>query len=144
MCEDAGFTNVRTYIASGNVVFGSKAAASKVKAELERRLQKHAGKPVGVMIRTAKEMAAVIEANPFPRTEPKLTYVVFLDEAVPKDWRDGISGLADEELRAAKREIFVHYPSGMGRSKLKIRATRIGTARNLNTVTKLAEMAAEQ
>ncbi len=47
----------------------------------------------------------------------------------------------NEEMRLGEREIFVHYPSGMGRSKLKIPAATYGTARNMNTIAKLAEMA---
>src|ERR1700687_5370585 len=71
MCSDAGFGRVETYIASGNVVFESKAAAARVKAQLEARLLAHFGKPVGVVVRTASQMVAVLEANPFPRAEPK-------------------------------------------------------------------------
>ena len=141
MCADAGFARIETYIASGNVVFDSAASPSKVKAELERRLHEHAGKPVGVLVRSAAQMAAILQANPFAKSEPKYTYVIFLDRAPPKDWRNGVSGQADEEIKTGKREMFVHYPSGMGRSKLKIRATAAGTARNLNTVSKLVEMA---
>jgi uncharacterized protein (DUF1697 family) len=70
MCIDAGFTGVETYIASGNVIFDSKAAAARVKAELEARLLAHAKKPVGVLIRTAAEMANVLKANPFRKNEP--------------------------------------------------------------------------
>src|SRR5262245_38232826 len=58
MCEEAGFAHVATYIASGNVVFESSAPEAKVKAALEKRLQGYAGKPVGVVVRTAAEMAA--------------------------------------------------------------------------------------
>jgi uncharacterized protein (DUF1697 family) len=141
ICRKAGFADVETYIASGNVVFASKASASKVKAELERRLHDHAGKPVGVVVRSAREMTRILEANPFSRTEPKLTYVVFLDRRVPADWKSGVSGQADERIEAGGKELFVHYPSGMGRSKLKIAAAKTGTARNVNTVTALAKMA---
>lgn len=73
MCLDAGFSRVETYIASGNVVFESKAAPSRVKAELEGRLHAYAGKRVGVVVRSAPEMRAVLEANPFPKAEPKYT-----------------------------------------------------------------------
>jgi uncharacterized protein (DUF1697 family) len=141
MCVDAGFERIETYIASGNLVFDSATPVSKVKAELERRLHEHAGKPVGVLIRSAAEMAAILKTNPFEKSEPKFTHVVFLDRAPPKDWGSGVSGQADEEIKSGKREMYVHYPSGMGRSKLKIRAAASGTARNLNTVRKLAEMA---
>jgi len=143
ICLDAGFTRVETYIASGNVVFDSKGAASKVKAELEARLLKYAKKPIGVVLRTAAEITAVLKANPFPKTEPKLTYAIFLDQRPPRDALEHIAGQNDEEVRLGTREIFVHYPSGMGRSKLRIPAAKTGTARNMNTVAKLSEMAAK-
>jgi len=143
MCVDAGFTRVETYIASGNVIFESKRAASKVKAELEARLLAFAKKPIGVVLRTAAEIAAVLKANPFPKAEPKFTYAIFLDHRPPRDALDDVTGQADEEMRLGKREIFVHYPSGMGHSKLRIPAAKPGTARNMNTVAKLAEMAAK-
>ena len=143
MCSDAGFARVGTYIASGNVVFESKAAPSRVKAALEARLLAYAGKPVGVVVRTAAEMVAVLEANPFPRLERKFTYAIFLDHRPPRDALDHAVGQRDEEMRLGEKEIFVHYGSGMGRSKLTIPAARIGTARNMNTVAKLAEIASK-
>jgi uncharacterized protein (DUF1697 family) len=143
MCADAGFTHVETYIASGNVVFDSKLAPSKVKAELGARLRAYASKSVGVIVRTAAEMAAILKANPFPKAEPRHTYTIFLDGRPPRDALDHAVGRSDEEMRLGQREVFVHYPSGMGRSKLKIPATKTGTARNMNTVAKLAEMAAK-
>lgn len=143
LCEDSGFARVETYIASGNVVFDSKAAASKVKAELEARLLDYAGKPVGVMVRTAPEMRAVLEANPFPDGEPPHTYAIFLDRSPPPDALDHVTGQGEEKLRLGNREIYVLYPGGAGRSKLKIPAAKTGTARNLNTVAKLAEMASK-
>jgi uncharacterized protein (DUF1697 family) len=143
MCVDAGFDRVETYIASGNVVFASKAAPARVKAELEARLLAYAGKPVGVVVRTAAEMTAVLKANPFAKAEPERTYAIFLDSAPPRDALDHAVGKRDEAMRLGAREIFVHYSSGMGRSKLKIPAAKTGTARNMNTVAKLAELAAK-
>jgi uncharacterized protein (DUF1697 family) len=143
ICLDAGFTRVETYIASGNVVFESKSAASKVKAELEARLLAYAKKPIGVVLRTAAEMAAVLKANPFPNGEPKFTYAIFLDQRPPRDALEHTAGQNDEQMRLGAREIYVHYPSGMGRSKLRIAAAQTGTARNMNTVAKLAEIAAK-
>ena len=66
MCEAAGFDEVRTYIASGNVVFRSDRTEADVKHTLETALQAYAGKPVGVLVRTAAEMAQVLAGNPFP------------------------------------------------------------------------------
>jgi uncharacterized protein (DUF1697 family) len=88
-------------------------------------------------------MLAVLEANPFPKAEPKYTYVIFLDEPPPSDALTHVSGQRDEEMRLGEREIFVHYRSGMGRSKLRIPAAKMGTARNMNTVAKLVEIASK-
>ncbi len=142
MCVDEGFAEVQTYIASGNVVLSSKLAAPKVKAALEKRLAAYAGKPVGVAIRTADEMAAVLKANPFAKEPPNWTVAIFLDETPPKDTLKDVKGQQDEQVGLGKREIYVAYGSGMGRSKLKIPAATKGTARNINTIAKLAEMAA--
>jgi uncharacterized protein (DUF1697 family) len=143
MCEAIGFTNVRTYIASGNVVFESRLAAASVKKQLEQRLEDYAGKPVGVLLRNAKEMAAVLADNPFADAPPERTVALFLDAAPPADALDTLSGQGTEQLALGKREIYVFYPDGIGRSKLKIAAGKNGTARNMNTVATLAKMAAE-
>lgn len=140
MCRDAGFARVETYIASGNVVFESKAAPPRVKAELEARLRTYARKPIGVIVRTASEMQAVLDANPFSKADPRFTYAIFLDEPPPSDALTHTRGRKDEDIRLGKREIFIYYPSGMGRSKLRIQAAAMGTARNMNTVAKLVEI----
>jgi uncharacterized protein (DUF1697 family) len=144
MCVEAGFARVATYIASGNVVFDSKATAARAKAELEARLLAYAKKPVGVMVRTTAEMAGVLKANPFASTEPRYTVVVFLDARPPRDALDHAVGVDGEKMALGRREIFIHYPNGMGRSRLRIPAAKAGTARNLNTVAKLAELAAKR
>jgi uncharacterized protein (DUF1697 family) len=143
LCQESGFARIETYIASGNVVFDSRAAAAKVKAELEARLLDYAGKAVGVVVRTAPEMLAVLKANPFVDGEPHRTYAIFLDRSPPRDALDHVAGRAEEKLCLGDREIYVLYPSGLGRSKLKIPAAKAGTARNMNTVAKLAEMASQ-
>jgi uncharacterized protein (DUF1697 family) len=142
MCTDLGFTRVETYIASGNVVFASNASVAKVKSELESRLLDYAGKRIGILVRTAAEMQAVFDANPFPDTPPNYTYAIFLDAPPPRCLK-AAAGVGDEEMRLGVREIYVYYGSGMGRSKLKIPAAKHGTARNMNTVAKLAEIAAK-
>ena len=66
LCEKAGCRKVRTYIASGNVVFESRMTEVQVKTALETALAAYAGKPVGVLVRTAPEMSEVLASNPFP------------------------------------------------------------------------------
>jgi uncharacterized protein (DUF1697 family) len=142
LCSAAGFANVRTYIASGNVVFASSLSEPRVKAALEAGLRDYAGKPVGVVVRSAAEMAAVLAANPFPKAAPNRVVAIFLDDPPPPDVMKNAAGQTTEEVRPGKREIYVHYPGGMADSKLRIPAARAGTARNMNTVAKLADMAA--
>lgn len=142
MCERSGFASVRTYIASGNVVFTSTRGAAAVKRTLEQALLAYAGKPIGVAVRTPEEMAAVLSANPFPEAPGNRTLVIFLDDAPPADALDHVKGRADEELALGTREIFVLYGSGVGTSKLRIPAAKHGTARNMNTVARLAAMGA--
>ena len=143
LCEEAGLGHVRTYIASGNVVFTSTFSASKIKSILEARLKSYAGKAVGVAIRSASEISEVLAANPFPEAPPNRCVAIFLDEAPPDDALASITGCNDEKVRLGKREIYVYYGDGMANSKLKIPAARAGTARNMNTVAKLAEMSAK-
>ena len=143
MCEELGFTSVRTYIASGNVVFVSRKSEAAIKSALEKRLAAYASKPVGVLVRSAAEMAEVSCKNPFPKAAPNRTMAIFLDEAPPNDTIAAVRGRKDEEIKLGKREIYVHYGEGVAKSKLVIPAATTGTARNINTVATLAELAAE-
>ncbi|SOE96162.1 Uncharacterized conserved protein, DUF1697 family [Burkholderia sp. D7] len=142
MCTSAGFSNVRTYIASGNVVFESKLAEASVKARLEGSLESYAGKPVGILVRTGAELVAVLAGNPFKSEAPNLTVAIFLDAPPPPDFLDSVSGRQTEQIALGTREIYVYYKDGIARSKLKIPAAKTGTARNMNTVAKLVELMA--
>ena len=142
MCESSGFEQVRTYIASGNAVFVSRLKEHKVKVLLEQCLADYAGRPVGVLVRTAAEMAAVLAANPFRTEPPNRTVAIFLDQAPPPGALEEVRGKRSERLAVGVREIYVAYRDGMADSKLAIPAAKAGTARNMNTVAKLAAMAA--
>jgi uncharacterized protein (DUF1697 family) len=143
MCEGIGFDKVRTYIASGNVVFASGQSERIVKASLEDAMRDYAGKPVGVFVRTGAEMSAIAAGNPFPDAPPARVAAIFLDAPPADDALDLVSGRDGEQIALGRREIYVHYINGMGRSRLRIPAAADGTARNLNTVAKLAAMASE-
>ncbi len=143
LCAELGFASAQTYIASGNVIFTCREPETHIKTALEARLERYAGKKVGVLVRTAAEMALVSASNPFPHAAPNRTIAIFLDAAPPRDTLDRVSGRKDEEIALGVREIYVHYGEGMGTSKLKIPAAIAGTARNMNTVAKLAQLAAK-
>ncbi len=143
IADEAGLEKARTFIASGNLVFASTKSEAAVARLLEERLKAHMRAEVPVLVRTAAEMAAVGAANPFANASGSKVAAIFLQEAPQKDAIEKASGIADEELALGTREIYVHYPSGMGRSKLRLPAAAGGTARNMNTVAKLAAMAKE-
>ena len=141
LCSELGLGNVRTYIQSGNVVFESDRVEAALKRMLEAAITKRLGRAVQVLIRTAAELKAIIEANPFPDAQPDQVGVVFLPKPVRSTVLAEIVIQGREEIQAVGREVFVHYPDGMGRSKLKLPFATDGTTRNLNTVGKLLAMA---
>jgi len=142
MAERIGFDNPRTYIASGNLVFESELGVTEAGVKLETALAEYAGKPVGVIMRTPEAMKAVCNSNPFPEAPGNRCVVLFLDGPPPADLQDTLKHQAGERVAAGQREIYTHYVDGMGQSKLVIPAAKAGTARNMNTVAKLVQMAA--
>jgi len=140
MCEAAGFADVRTYIASGNVLFTSRLGEAAVRKKLEQQLHDYAGKPVGVLIRTAAEMARVLADNPFPEAPGNRVVTIFLDAPPPADALDDVRHRKLERLACGTREIYVHYVDGMADSRLTIPAAKAGTARNINTVARLVHL----
>ncbi len=142
LCVGLGFENVRTYIQSGNVVFKSSLPETEVQSGLEKALAKRIGKSVNVMVRTTSGLRSVLKANPFPEAQPATVAVVFLPHSPPKDLLDGLATPGGEEVRLGGREIYIHYPKGMGQTKLRLPpAASAGTARNINTVTRLLALA---
>ena len=140
MCERVGFINVRTYIASGNVVFASEASPAEVKAALEEALAVYAEKPVGVVVLSPEEMSTVLAENPFTDRAPNHTVAIFLDGAPPANALDRVTGRTNEDLALGQRVIYVHYGEGIADSKLKIPAATKGTARNMNSVAALVRL----
>jgi uncharacterized protein (DUF1697 family) len=144
IAEGLGLGSPRTFIASGNLLFTSSNSEAQVKRALAQALEKHMGKPVRVMVRSAAEMAAVAKANPFKDAPGRRVLVTFLAKSPPGNALDEAKGLDGERLALGKREIYVDYCGRLlGRSKLRIPAAAAGTARNMNSVAKLAEMAKE-
>ena len=140
-----GLDNVRTFIASGNLLFTSDRPEEDLRRILERELQAHMSKDVRVMLRTADEMAAVVQANPFTEGPGSNVQAFFMNDPPPADLLSSIRNRAtDERVAAGAREVFVAYGErGIGRSRIRIPAAEAGTARNMNTVAKLAALARE-
>jgi uncharacterized protein (DUF1697 family) len=141
LCETAGFQDVKTYIQSGNVLFKSKLPEAKVQAKLEKALAEKMGKPHGVIVRTRAELDAIIQRNPFAKAPPNRVIVLLLAEPPPRNALASVVIPGNEVLKLSGRDLYIHYPDGMGQSKLQVPLSKLGTARNLNTITKLAALA---
>ena len=144
LCTGLGFGEVRTYIQSGNVVFTSRKGEAAVRKALEPALTKALGHPADVIVRTAAEMAKVFEGNPFPEAPPAKVGIAFLNRRLTKAALKDVVTPGKEDVELGRREAYIHFPDGMGRSKLKLpKAWGAATVRNVNTVGRLAAMAAE-
>ncbi|WP_055554304.1 DUF1697 domain-containing protein [Streptomyces sp. NBRC 110028] len=152
LMAELGFEGVTVHLQSGNIVFADPGTPPDQTARaLEDAFAADLGFSVPVMVRTRDELAAVVDANPYPAAaaEPKTLHVIFLSDA-PTDTSalDALdpAAYAPEEFRLIGREIYLFCPYGIGRSKLaaKLTNSRLGvtaTARNWNTVTKLLALA---
>ncbi len=139
---DLKLDNARTYIASGNLLFTSDEPEEPLRKKLQKELHAHMSKEVGIMLRTADEMAAVVQMNPFADQPSNSVQAFFMNEAPPADLLATVRNQADDErIATGPREVFVAYgEKGIGKSRLRIPAAESGTARNMNTVAKLAEL----
>jgi uncharacterized protein (DUF1697 family) len=141
LCSELGFKAVRTYIQSGNVIFESSLPEERVRPRLEKALAARMEKKIDVIVRTPAEMRLVLRGNPFPEMEPAKVAVTFLHEAPPKDLAKNVVAPGGEQVHSGNREIYVYYPEGQGRSKLKLPLDKTPTTvRNINTVAKLVAM----
>jgi uncharacterized protein (DUF1697 family) len=140
MCEELGFSKVQTYIASGNVVFETKVDAEVARKKLLKRLERQLGKAAEVFMRDAAELQALIDENPFLGAEGARHMVILLLEEPTSEMITTARLKKDEVIKAGSRALHVHYPSGMGVSKLKIPGAEKGTARNMNTIRKMLEL----
>ncbi len=141
MCTEIGFGNVRTFIASGNALFESDLPEHEVKTRLEARLADYAGKTVPVFVRSAAEMAAVVAADPFPDAIGARHMVFFRDAPPPSDLIDTVRNRQSERIALGTREIYIDYGANIRDTRLKFSLDAGGTARNMNTVRKLALLA---
>lgn len=147
-----GHTDVETYLQTGNAVFTTtRTDAAALAREIEDEIGRQLGSDAKVLVRTPAELAALVDANPFPRavTEPSKLHVAFLSETPDAERVASIdpARFAPDEFRVGERAIYLWYPNGAGRTKLTndLLERRLGvtaTSRNWNTVLKLLERAA--
>jgi uncharacterized protein (DUF1697 family) len=150
LLAELGFEAPRTLIQSGNLVFGSAISGAELEARLEREIAARLGLETDVLVRDPDEWRALIAANPHAQMaadDPSHLMVMALKsppgEAELEALKAWIPGR--EVVAAAGRQLYITYPDGAGESKLTNAAIERrlgvrGTARNWNTVGKLAAM----
>jgi uncharacterized protein (DUF1697 family) len=145
--EDMGYEDVRTYIQSGNVVFGASGSATSVAAQVRRGLEAELGPEVGVVLSTPAQLGAVVRRNPLARHDPATLHVTFLGSTPPGAKMRALEpdGYAPDVFHIAGRHVYLHCPNGYGRTKLTnaLFERKLGvmaTTRNVRTVTTLAAM----
>jgi uncharacterized protein (DUF1697 family) len=142
MGEACGFENARTFINSGNLLFTSDLAERTVKARLEEEVAGHFGKPIPVFVRSAGEMSEAAARNPFGDDKPSRVMAHFIDEEPAQAMLDDARDIAAVRLALGPRLIYVSYGEGIGKTKFKLPAVKQGTARNMNSVAKIADLLA--
>jgi uncharacterized protein (DUF1697 family) len=145
ICTNMGLLDVSTYLNSGNVIFQSPLPEAELQKVLETALSGKTGKDIMVVVRSHGDLERVVKDNPFTEAVPSQIGVLLVTEPVAKNILAEFVIPGREEVVPGKREVYVHYPDGMGRSKLKWPLSlRGGTMRNINTLSKLASLAGER
>lgn len=144
-----GYGDVATLLQSGNVVFTTSDAASTARRRVAAAVAEAAGFDVDVVVRTAAQVARVVDGNPLAdvATDPKRLQVIFLGSAPAATALAGLeeAAVGDDVIRVRGRELYVWSPGGVIRSPAldEIERRRLGvvaTARNWSTVLKLRAM----
>jgi len=150
LCTEIGWSDVATYINSGNVVFSSPAKAAGLEKAIERSITDRFGHTISVIVRSAAQWPAYLAGNPFPvatAAEPKAVMLA-LSKSQPK--ADALTLLRERAVNGEKIErvgdaIWIHYALGVAKSKLSpaLFDRLVGspvTARNWRSVVKIGEM----
>ncbi|MXY87478.1 MAG: DUF1697 domain-containing protein [Dehalococcoidia bacterium] len=147
--REAGCEDVRTYIQSGNVLFRSGSTpADVIPSLISASIQERFGYRIPVVTRTAGDLRATVEANPFAAAEADKLLVLFLADAPDPEQVEALDPHRSpgDEFAVVGREIFLHCPNGFARSKLTnsyfdSALSTTSTGRNWRTVGKLLELA---
>jgi len=151
LCLDIGFSEITTYIQSGNVIFSTQEInTSKIENKLVTAVKNKFGHSIKVLVLKKKELETVFKSNPFINEANfnfKKTCATFLDKIPTEEGMAKVRALAakDELLNFKNKTVYLYCPNGFGRTKLsnnnienKLKVS--ATSRNWNTITKLVEL----
>ena len=149
MAEAMGLTNPRTLLASGNLVVESEREPGELAAAIEDETERRFGRRIEAVVRTREQWGPMMAANPFAaeaQTDPARLLVMVMKAPIRPGAVEALRAFAQggEAVQAAGGELWLWHPNGIGGSKMAEKAqprlVGTGTARNWNTIGKLAAM----
>jgi uncharacterized protein (DUF1697 family) len=147
VAAELGYTDVVTYINSGNLIFTSTTSASVLEKEISRAIKAEFGVSADVVVRTPKQLERILAGNPYPEGDPSQVTVAFLANAPEADAKERVAAVAAsyERFGFSGKQVYVHYAQGIGNSKLAARFSAIvkvsSTVRNVRTIEKILQLA---
>jgi uncharacterized protein (DUF1697 family) len=147
MLEKLNFTNVSTYIQSGNIILQSEATKEEVSKNIHEAIQSEFGYDIPVIIRTPNQWKKVIENYPFSKENEKIVAFSFLNNSVQEKEIE-VKGINDDQYKIDNDIVYLYCPSGFGKTKLtnnilEKKLNVVATTRNLKTTLKLWELLKE-
>jgi uncharacterized protein (DUF1697 family) len=149
--EELGAEDVGTYVQSGNVVLRSRLTADRLASAIETAIRKELGMEVPVLVRSGRQLRALVRGNPFarPNVDVATLHVTFLAARPAAKLVAGLrrESFGPDAFELVRGDVCLSCPGGYGRSKLgnAFLERRLGvpaTTRNWRTVTALADLTA--
>ncbi|MGH3340105.1 MAG: DUF1697 domain-containing protein, partial [Propionibacteriaceae bacterium] len=143
MAEDLGYTDVATYINSGNLIISSTKNAATLEREISDAIKKTFGRPIDVAVRTPAQLKKILAENPYPDGNQSQVTVAFLTKPPAADAKEKVAAVAKdyEPFTFSGQQVYVNYSKGIGKSKLAEKFSNIvgvsSTVRNIRTVEKV-------
>jgi uncharacterized protein (DUF1697 family) len=149
MAEDLGYTDVATYINSGNLIVTSPKNAATVEREISQAIKDTFGRPIDVTVRTPAQLKKILAENPYPDGNPSQVTIAFLTKVPAADANEKVAAVAKdyEPFSISGQQVYVNYSHGIGRSKMAERFSDIigvsATVRNIRTIDKVLALCGE-
>jgi len=141
LLQESGCEDVRTYLNSGNAILKSLSSEEELRTTIEKLLKNRFGKEIKIIVRSPEELEGIVRDNPFTDHPGSQIGVLMIHMPISNDIADEFVTMGNEQIHPGRREVYIYYPDGMGRSKLKIPSSlQEGTVRNMNTLAKLAKL----
>jgi len=139
--SDFGFENPHTYLNSGNIILKSSFSEDELTEKIKTGLSENLGTDINILIRNSIDLEQIANENPFPDAPGSKVGVYLVKEPIDERILSEFITSGREKIVLGRREVYIYYPDGIGRSRLKFPGIlKDGTMRNINTITKLVKI----